>query len=116
MCFLASPFQSYYPASVMNNFLLSVFCSRLPSALTRPLCPAAMVHPARQRAARQVWDFLPGEPGPLQRVQVQRGVLGLALPVPARRLQLDHPFPASHLEAGDWWLQSAALSRPDPPA
>ena len=71
-----------------------------------------MVHPA----ARQVWDFLPGEPGPLQRVQVQRGVLGLALPVPARRLQLDHPFPTAHLEADDWWLQSAALSRPDPPA
>ena len=116
MSVLVSPNQSYCPATVMNNFLLSVFCSRLPSALTRPLCAAAMVHPARQRAARQVGNFLPGEPRPLQRVQVQRGVLGLALPVPARRLQLDHPFPASHLEADDWWLQSAALSRPDPPA
>ena len=116
MCFLASPFQSYYPASVMNNFLLSVFCSRLPSAPTRPLCAAAMVHPARQRAACQVGNFLPGEPGPLQRVQVQRGVLGLALPVPARRLQLDHPFPVAHLEANDWWLQPAPLSRPNPPA
>ena len=36
------------------NFLLSVFCSRLPSPPARPLCPAAMVYPARQRAAGQV--------------------------------------------------------------
>ena len=74
-----------------------------------------MVHPARQRAARQVWNILPREPGPLQRVQVQRRVLGLALPVPARRLQLDHTLSASDLEANDWWLQSAALSGSDPP-
>ena len=49
----------------------------------------------------RVWNILSGEPGPVQWVQVQRRVLGLALPMFARRLQLDNSIAAANVEAFD---------------
>ena len=52
----------------------------------------------------QVWNILSGEPGPVQRFQVQRRVLGLALPMFTRRLQLDNSITIADVEAFDWRL------------
>ena len=49
----------------------------------------------------QVWNILSGKPGPVQRVQVQRRVLGLTLPMFARRLQLDNSIAIADVEAFD---------------
>ena len=49
----------------------------------------------------QVWNILSRKPGPVQRVQVQRRVLGLALPMFTRRLQLDNSIAAADVEAFD---------------
>ena len=49
----------------------------------------------------KVWNILSGEPGPVQRFQVQRRVLGLALPMFTRRLQLDNSIAAADVEAFD---------------
>ena len=49
----------------------------------------------------QVRNILSGKPGPVQRFQVQRRVLGLALPMPARRLQLDNSIAIADVEAFD---------------
>ena len=68
------------------------------------------------KSQNQVWDFLSGKPGLVQRVQVQCWVLGFSLPVFARCLQLDHPLPTADMETDHWWLQSTSLSGPNPPA
>ena len=49
----------------------------------------------------QVRNILSGKPGPVQRVQVQRRVLGLALPMSAWRLQLDNSIAIADVEAFD---------------
>ncbi len=64
--------------------LLPVLCRRLAAPAPRSICAAAVVRPAGQRTAGPLRHLLFGKPGPGQRGQVQRGVVGLSVSVRAR--------------------------------
>ena len=110
---------------VRTLFLWTVFRGGLAPSVTRSLRPTAMVYPAGQWTTRkvqafrislvmilvhtsnlhvlsidvQVWNILSRKPGPVQRLQVQRRILGLALPMSTWRLQLDNSIAIADVEA-----------------